>query len=323
MRRWRISGSWPCPTIATACSRPSKPANPRPAAPDAAAGQPVSALSRALHHLRRRSLPGPVARGVAGPLKLRLDSLPRSSPVYDSLYRAFAAAPTAWPLPGGAGTRPSAALGWPRNSCPPRIDSLRQLMARWKDSTYRGYDSITKVLGLGSRPRAASPTAPAPSGRATHSAPARRLVDLRPLLGCLGPEQRVVLERSASPASGWSSTGLPAAGFPATDDSRTGACAVMPASSSPGAWAGSSLLTARRSVAALALRESGRRRRGAATRQARPADRPAHQGRRRRRRSPSTSCPTSSAPTAGGRRWRPSRRSSRSSSRPAKCAGSS
>jgi hypothetical protein len=84
-----------------------------------------------------------------GYLKARLDSLPRQSPAYDSLYRAF-----------GAGSDSAAAahkrrdsvqreLAVARAKLSPGIDSLRQLMARWEDSTYRGYDSITKILGTG------------------------------------------------------------------------------------------------------------------------------------------------------------------------------
>jgi hypothetical protein len=98
----------------------------------AAAGYRVQSLERSL-----------------GYLKARLDSLPRQSPAYDSLYRAF-----------GAGSDSAAAahkrrdsvqreLAVARAKLSPGIDSLRQLMARWEDSTYRGYDSITKILGTG------------------------------------------------------------------------------------------------------------------------------------------------------------------------------
>jgi len=82
-------------------------------------------------------------------LKARLDSLPRESPAYDSLYRLFAGGTDSI---AGAQKRRDAAqreLSIARAKLSPRIDSLRQLMSHWQDSTYRGYDSITKVLGSG------------------------------------------------------------------------------------------------------------------------------------------------------------------------------
>jgi hypothetical protein len=82
-------------------------------------------------------------------LKARLDSMPRQSPAYDSLYRAFAAGSDS--IAGAQKRRDDAQreLSLARARLAPRIDSLRQLMSRWEDSTYRGYDSITKVLGSG------------------------------------------------------------------------------------------------------------------------------------------------------------------------------
>lgn len=84
-----------------------------------------------------------------GRIKLRLDSLPRSSPVYDSLYRAYASASDTAAEVKRRRDDTQHELAVVRNELSPRIDSLRQLMARWKDTTYRGYDSITKVLGSG------------------------------------------------------------------------------------------------------------------------------------------------------------------------------
>jgi len=101
-----------------------------------------------------------------GRLKLRMDSLPRSSPVYDSLYRAFAFGSDSLSLARRRRDETQRALGVTRNQLSARIDSLRQQMARWKDTTYRGYDSITKVLGsvFGREPRSDSTGA---EGRAT------------------------------------------------------------------------------------------------------------------------------------------------------------
>ena len=84
-----------------------------------------------------------------GRIKLRLDSLPRAGPVYDSLYRAFAVGSDSLTQANRRRDDTQRALDVAHVNLTPRIDSLRQLMARWKDSTYRGYDSITKELGSG------------------------------------------------------------------------------------------------------------------------------------------------------------------------------
>jgi len=84
-----------------------------------------------------------------GHLKLRMDSLGRSSPQYDSLYRAFATGSDSLAAARRRRDDTQRALAVARNELSPRVDSLRQEMARWKDSAYRGYDSITKALGSG------------------------------------------------------------------------------------------------------------------------------------------------------------------------------
>lgn len=82
-------------------------------------------------------------------LKVKLDSLPRQSPAYDSLYRVFATASDSIAPAQKKRDDAQRELSMARVKLSPRIDSLRQLMSRWEDSTYRGYDSITKVLGSG------------------------------------------------------------------------------------------------------------------------------------------------------------------------------
>lgn len=82
-------------------------------------------------------------------LKARLDSLPRQNPAYDSLYRAFADGSDSVAAAHRRRDDAQRELALARAKLSPRIDSLRQLMARWEDSTYRGYDSITKALGSG------------------------------------------------------------------------------------------------------------------------------------------------------------------------------
>jgi hypothetical protein len=81
--------------------------------------------------------------------KLQIDSLPRSSPAYDSLYRAFAAGSDSFVLLRRHRDETQHTLAEYRNRVSATLDSLRQLMSRWEDSTYRSYDSLTKVLGTG------------------------------------------------------------------------------------------------------------------------------------------------------------------------------
>jgi hypothetical protein len=82
-----------------------------------------------------------------GRLRRQLDSLPRSSPAYDSLYRAFGVAADSLEAARRRRDKTQHRLAVVRNDLSPRIDSLRRIMGRWEDSTYRGYDSITRVLG--------------------------------------------------------------------------------------------------------------------------------------------------------------------------------
>lgn len=89
------------------------------------------------------------AQRSLGDLKARLDSLPRQSPAYDTLYRRFAMESDSLAALQKRRDDAQRELSLARARIAPRIDSLRQLMSRWEDSTYRGYDSITKVLGSG------------------------------------------------------------------------------------------------------------------------------------------------------------------------------
>jgi hypothetical protein len=101
-------------------------------------------IAYAAQAYRVQSLEAAMAR-----IKLRLDSVPRASPLYDSLYRSFATDSDSLAPAHRRRDQTQHILAAVRNDLEPRIDSLRQQMARWKDTTYRGYDSITKVLGSG------------------------------------------------------------------------------------------------------------------------------------------------------------------------------
>lgn len=82
-----------------------------------------------------------------GRLRRQLDSLPRAGPAYDSLYREFAETSDSLASARKRRDKTQHALAVTRNDLSQPIDSLRQLMTRWEDSTYRGYDSITRMLG--------------------------------------------------------------------------------------------------------------------------------------------------------------------------------
>jgi hypothetical protein len=81
--------------------------------------------------------------------KAQLDSLPRSSPRYDSLYRTFAEASDSFTTLRQKRDEAQHFLAEYRNRIATPLDSLRQRMSQWEDSTYRSYDSLTKVLGTG------------------------------------------------------------------------------------------------------------------------------------------------------------------------------
>lgn len=81
-----------------------------------------------------------------GVLRQQLDSLPRGSARYDSLYRRFAAGSDSLTRARDRRDQAQRALAATRNRLGPTLDSLRGLMARWEDSTYRDYGSITARL---------------------------------------------------------------------------------------------------------------------------------------------------------------------------------
>ncbi len=91
-------------------------------------------------------------------LKLRLDSLSPGHPEYASLYRSFTTGADSLAQLRRQRDQAQRTLAEARNRLTPAIDSLRQLHARWQGEAYRGYDSITRLLGtgIGREPRADS-----------------------------------------------------------------------------------------------------------------------------------------------------------------------
>lgn len=82
-------------------------------------------------------------------LRQQLDSLTRNAPGYDSLYRAFTRYVDTILTVRKLRDVAQDELAIARIDLGPTIDSLRKIMIRWEDSTYHGYDSVTKALGGG------------------------------------------------------------------------------------------------------------------------------------------------------------------------------
>lgn len=108
---------------------------------------PFAAYARAA--LRTRKLEDSLSQ-----LRVRLDSLPRTAPDYAELYRRFAIMSDTLKSATARREKSRADLDRVRAALGPRIDSLRDRMSRWQDSTYKGYDSIVGKLNdrIGQQP---------------------------------------------------------------------------------------------------------------------------------------------------------------------------
>jgi len=120
---------------------------------------PFAAYARALYQVER--LEQELAR-----LKRQLDSLPRNEPAYAELYRRFARASDSLGQAQRERDRTQLELARARARLTPRMDSLRELVRRWEDTTYRGYDTVTQRLSrvIGREPVADTT---GPDGRVT------------------------------------------------------------------------------------------------------------------------------------------------------------
>ena len=78
--------------------------------------------------------------------RTRLDSLPRNTPEYRREYAAFALLEDSLGERRAAVERARRELDRARAEFAERGDSLRAGIRHWEDSTYRGYDSITRNL---------------------------------------------------------------------------------------------------------------------------------------------------------------------------------
>lgn len=84
-------------------------------------------------------------------LRARLDSLPRNTPAYRDLYAAFSRLGDSLAAAQKRTEQARQALDRARGDFLDRSESLRAAIRNWEDSTYRGYDSITR--GLATRRR--------------------------------------------------------------------------------------------------------------------------------------------------------------------------
>jgi len=81
-------------------------------------------------------------------LRTRLDSLPRNTPEYRELYAAFSRLDDSLAAAQKRTERARQDLDRARADFIDRSESLRARIRNWEDSTYRGYDSITRNLAV-------------------------------------------------------------------------------------------------------------------------------------------------------------------------------
>ncbi len=81
-------------------------------------------------------------------LRGRIDSLPRNTPEYRELYAGFAALTDTLAAAQRRTESARTELDGARKRFIERSESLRALIRHWEDSTYRGYDSITRNLAM-------------------------------------------------------------------------------------------------------------------------------------------------------------------------------
>jgi hypothetical protein len=79
-------------------------------------------------------------------LRTRLDSLPRNTPEYRDLYAGFSRLNDSLAAAQQRTERARQGLDRARADFVGRSESLRARIRHWEDSTYRGYDSITRNL---------------------------------------------------------------------------------------------------------------------------------------------------------------------------------
>jgi hypothetical protein len=79
-------------------------------------------------------------------LRVALDSMPRNTPEYREQYAAFSRLDDSLAAARTATERARQALDRARTEFAERGDPLRARIRHWEDSTYRGYDSITRSL---------------------------------------------------------------------------------------------------------------------------------------------------------------------------------
>ena len=79
-------------------------------------------------------------------VRARLDSLPRDTPGYRELYAGFSRLDDSLAVARTTTERAREALDRARTEFARRGESLQARLRHWEDSTYRGYDSITRSL---------------------------------------------------------------------------------------------------------------------------------------------------------------------------------
>jgi hypothetical protein len=85
-------------------------------------------------------------RDTLDQLRARIDSLPRSDPAYRDLYAGFSRLNDSLEAGQKQAERARQELDRARAQFIERSETLRARVRHWEDSTYRGYDSITRNL---------------------------------------------------------------------------------------------------------------------------------------------------------------------------------
>ena len=91
-------------------------------------------------------------------LRTQLDSLPRNTPEYRELYAGFSRLDDSLTAAQKRTERARQSLDRARAVFIDRSESLRAAIRHWEDSTYRGYDSITRNLASRRRQEALTDT---------------------------------------------------------------------------------------------------------------------------------------------------------------------
>jgi hypothetical protein len=106
-------------------------------------------------------------------VKSQLDSIPRNAPEYAKLFATFERLSDSLAAAKRAAETAHRSLDRARTELVPRTESLRAVIRHWEDSTYRGYDSLTRALAARRRQDPQTDTTDARGWARFHLGPGR------------------------------------------------------------------------------------------------------------------------------------------------------